>query len=69
MPSKSIPISSMPLEIGSVYLGFIKFRIKKYLNTKYHIDFKMYLPLLSLVFVISLEKILEIKIDRTDIAE
>jgi hypothetical protein len=67
MPSKSIPIPSMPLEIGSIYLGFKNFRIEKKFEPKifetqiYHIDFKIYLPMLSLVFVVSLKKILGIK--------
>jgi hypothetical protein len=35
MPSKYIPIPSIPLKIGSIYLDFKNFRIKKFLNPNF----------------------------------
>jgi hypothetical protein len=58
----------MTLEIILIYLSFKNFRIKKFepkiFETRiYHIDFKIYLPLLSLVFVVSLKKNIRNQID------
>jgi hypothetical protein len=35
MSLKSIPIPSMPLEIGLIYLSFKNFRIEKFLNPNF----------------------------------